>query len=156
MAFFPLGLGGFVLGWGDIVQGRASLHWPRADGVVLSAELEENFFGAAQPNIRYEFAYNGQSYVSTRLWPGVTLNNMPFLTGSASRRFLLLFPTGQKIKVAVNPKNPRESALIPGPVHHYHWMLVFGFFVLLGLWSPLGIIWNKIAQRASHAEKQTL
>lgn len=131
-AFFPLGLGGFVLGSADIVQGYRSQHWTQVQGVILSARLSPGLFGPDQPDIRYRYELNGQPYVSTRLWPGSSLSDMPVLTHARSQRLIDQFPANAMVPVFVNPRNPLQAVIIPGPAKAWRWMGVFTFFLLLG------------------------
>jgi hypothetical protein len=132
LAFFPLGLGGIAVGGSGILHGYKSRHWPVAPGVVLSSQLLPRFLVPDQPSIRYSYSFDGHSYVSNRFWPGDIITAMPLVRASTSARLLEKFPAGQPIAVYVNPRDPTDVALIPGPSRALQWTVVFVIFLLAG------------------------
>jgi hypothetical protein len=134
-----MGLGIFVLGVGDIRDGRRSLHWPAVDGTVLSCRISRHLLAPPRPEIRYGYAFGGSSYVSNRIWPGEILAIMPVMSGRAAQKLAGRFPEGRKVTVRVNPADPTEAALIPGPRKASLWMAVFTTFLVLSIWAPLSM-----------------
>lgn len=131
-AFFPLGLGGVVLSTTALIHGVQSLKWPAAPGVVLSSHLSARLVGADQPEVRYSYTFNGNPYVSNRLWPGDVISSMPVVLKKDAERLVARFEKGTEVSVYVNPKNPADVALIPGPKKAVRWFAVFLFFLLMG------------------------
>jgi hypothetical protein len=138
-ALFPLGLGGFVLGGIDIVAGLKSQRWNAVPALVLSSELQPTVCAPAQPEIRYSYSVGSAQYVSNHIWPGKTLAYMPELSVQSSRSVLARFPQKRITTAYVNPSDPSDVVLIPGPRKAWIWMGIFAFFLSVGFWSPLAI-----------------
>ncbi len=136
-AFFPLGLGGVALGSYSLVRGYQSQSWEAVPGVVLSSHLSPRLIGAAQPEVRYSYMYDGKPYVSNRIWLGDVVSSLPLVFPSSARKIVERFPSGTDIEVRVNPKQPTDVALFAGPNRAMRWTAIFMFFLLAGFWSPL-------------------
>jgi hypothetical protein len=133
LAFFPLGLGGVALGLSDVIQGYKSLAWQPTPAVVLTSTLTASTLSPAQPTIRYRYTFDGSPYVSERIWPGHVLAYMPELSNSASERIMSEFSKGSIITAYVNPSDPSRVALVPGPRKATRWLLIFVFFLSIGV-----------------------
>lgn len=139
LALFPMGLGVFALGLGDVRDGYRSRSWSQAPGKVLSSRLVRNFPAPPKPEVRYTYTFEGKPYVSNRLWPGGILAIMPVMSGEAARELVSTYPENAEVAVYVNPSRPSEAALIPGPRKGYRWMAVFSAFLVLAFWAPLSM-----------------
>lgn len=124
------------MGWNDVQMGRRSVEWPHVEATILTSKLTSQFLSADQPDIRYEYEFDGRSYISTRIWPGNNIVNMPLFTTNASKRIINQFLEGDKVSVVVDARHPDFAALIAGPSRAYHWMFVFAAFLLLGIGIP--------------------
>lgn len=115
-----------------LVQGSLSLSWPEVDGVITrSRDLPGR--RAIGVDIGYRYAADGKTYDGNRF-------RFQFVITASSMQsrdvqsILGRYRVGEPVKVAVNPGNPSESVLEPGPDFNSMFPLAGGlFFMLLGL-----------------------
>jgi hypothetical protein len=94
-------------------MGTLSLFWPKVPGSIVYFSPEQGF-RKYQVDVRYKYAYQGSEYRGNLyrfqfVFNRVRIRN--WLVDSIQARY----PVGESVQVAVNPWNPSESVLEPGP-----------------------------------------
>lgn len=127
-------------------QGRASVDWPRVEGVVLLSETWP--LGAARGgeryglNVLYGYSVDGRDFEGRRLEFARALSQRDEL---ASQEAMARLPVGGPVTVHYHPRHPQLSVLEPG-VDESAWIgLGFG-----GLLLVIALIaWNVPVRRQS-------
>lgn len=112
-----------------LIQGVLSLSWPKVDGVVthsdflpgrrvMGIELGYRYTAGGQPETGNRFRF--QFWISATSMPGRDLQ-------SIHGRYRV----GEPVKVAVNPRDPADSVLEPGPDFNSMTAFAMGLFLLL-------------------------
>ncbi len=108
-------------------RGKRSLEWLTLRGELASI----NWYGGTSgdggsfPLVQYRYDVDGKHYIGS---------NTCFGPASEATCRLGGLRTGQKIDVFVNPANPQESVLVPGPSEFGQFGLaVGGFLIIFGL-----------------------
>jgi hypothetical protein len=131
--------GAVLLGWeiSEILDSRASMHWPRVAGSILKSEIVEKremegdiLYGA---HIRFEYAVGAKHYASERIrfgghWAHSSRHRAKSLVGR--------YPGGASVCVAYDPSDPANAVLEPGRIRSAVGGVVFSVVCLiLGLWG---------------------
>lgn len=102
--------------WGFLMRTwLVSMRWSYALGTVRGSLIEPARSGDAladragfRPIIRYAYEVDGQTYVSSRF----SATREPFFVRAVdAQAFADRFPVGARVKVRVNPDNPRQTVL---------------------------------------------
>ncbi len=136
-----LGLALWLLSFADLWQGWRSQRWPVVDGVVVSSRaVELSPWRGSRPTWRAELVYRytapGQApreHQASRQAFGeiATPDREAVLQDLATR-----FAPGAALRVHVNPADPAEAVLLPGPQAKAGIIAALGtVFVLLGAWQ---------------------
>jgi hypothetical protein len=112
-----------------LAQGVLSLSWPRVDGVIThSREMKGD--RAIGVDIGYRYATRGQTYTGGRFRFQFVLTARRMWSRDV-RSLLGRYRAGEPVKIAVNPRNPADSVLEPGPDFESVIPFVLGLFLLL-------------------------
>jgi hypothetical protein len=124
LAVFGIAGGGFFVH--DYARARASVTWPRVDGVVLS-QLDNE-----RAHVRYVYSMDGRSYESTR-----ERGFMARFTKNSSKDYR----PGEAVVVYVNPEDHAYSVLYPGGAGaaFVFFSLLSGLAVFFGIG---GVVWT--------------
>jgi hypothetical protein len=124
-----LGVAATVAGGVPLLQGINSLRWSKADGVITYSAHKAQYRRSAL-DIRYRYMAGGRSYDGDRY-------RFRFLFLPAQMRgrdvqvIVGRYPAGERVQVAVNPGNPSDSVLVPGPDSGTIIPLLLGFLLLV-------------------------
>lgn len=134
LPFLLVGLAICSWGWLKVQEGKRTLAWPAVDGTVLSATVEQTMAGVSMGTerrafgaVRYRYRWNGKDYDADR----VQLTNRTFLTPWLAARSIKAYRAGMAVKVFVNPAEPAEAVLVPGPGQGAAALLAAGVVVAL-------------------------
>jgi len=95
------------------VQGVLSLSWPKADGVITQSR-NMPVYRSIGVDIGYRYATGGQTYSGGRFRFQFALTERHMRSRDV-QSILGRYQVGEHVKVAVNPGNPADSVLEPGP-----------------------------------------
>ena len=112
-----------------LARGVLSLFWPRVDGVITySGNMSGN--RAIGVDISYRYATGGEMHTSDRFRFQFVLTARK-MRGRDVQSILGRYRIGDPVKIAVNPANPGDSVLEPGPDFESMIPFVLGLFLLL-------------------------
>ena len=117
----------FVLGIYSYLSIRAAIvqkKWNKVEGSIISTKVVEedkSFY----PEVLYAYKFDNKKYESKRLSDLGIVNFRDNL--KSANKIIGNYPIGKSITVYVNPKNHKESVLIPG-VHWKFSMMNIAFF----------------------------
>jgi hypothetical protein len=115
-----------------LLQGAYSLGWPKLDGVITSSR-EKPGHRVIGVDIRYQYTAAGQTFTGDRYRFAFILVRDRMRSRDV-HLILGRYPPGEPVKVAVNPADPSDSVLIPGPDLETLFPFVLGLFlIVLGL-----------------------
>lgn len=110
------GLAVFLLNAGEFTKGAGSMRWTEVDAVVAQSEVVEvnqirSTSRAYRVEVEYLYGHEGRDYRGGRLSfsKTSTVDRAAVEEEVASR-----FHEGAVIRVRVNPKDPKESVVLPG------------------------------------------
>ena len=125
-----------------ILQASRSLRWPYVIGELESSDLKEVVYrgrevggGADEAaawvvNFSYRYRVADVDYTGKR----VTYSDAVNKTMGALRRLQDRYQGKSQILVYYNPKNPRQSVLVPGPsLFNFTPLITCGLFILAGV-----------------------
>lgn len=115
------GLAAAVWGWVIIARGRQSLGWPTVEGIVVTSEAEDLL-----PHIVYRYGVEGEAFETTLKFPGDLTPTREF-----TQSYLQRFPTGKKVTVYYDPRDPATATLEPGPGRGDWLVFAFGLGALV-------------------------
>jgi len=124
--FLMFGVIGLGLGGVNLWQGIRCKSWPRADGVIMSSNIERHPNAGAHSgdvwgvNIEYIYKVAGVSYTGTRVAFGMEESSAAHAQNFAGR-----YPPGKSVPVFYSPGDPENAVLETG---------IFG-----GVWISLGV-----------------
>ena len=131
--------GGALVAWAlfNLDQGRASRHWPTAEGTIRSSrvvEVRSLSRSTGSPTLRYHpevvFAYrvDGVRYVGHR----ISFRDDHFGRRPPAERIAARYPRGATVPVSYDPDDPEQAVLEPV----YDWStyipLAIGLFFVAG------------------------
>ena len=96
-------------GWSIIVQGRKTLRWPAAEGVIEQSAPAADADDLL-PHILFSYTVAGQTYRRELEFPGGISPAPEFAVSYAGK-----FPVGAKVQVYYDPGQPECATLDPGP-----------------------------------------
>lgn len=140
IVFIIAGLAILALSARGFYKSKKALAWPSTPGKIVSVEIIEDKDDDGptfQPNVRYEYAVNGRSYVSDKRWP---VFKRYYRSLSQARKSIEQYSVNAPVSVFFNPKAAHDAVLEPGK---WQWIpLVLGSgFVAMGaifLWICQG------------------
>jgi len=151
LKFWILGVPLFIVGilstwkgYDEAKRTRSSLHWPKAPGVILSADIET--IRQRDPSwkvsvthtikVQYQFKVQGKVYVGNRFDFGFYSTN----SLEEAKKWLAPFPKGKKVQVAYKKGEPHMNVLNPGTPGSSRMYLFTGLALcLLGI-SLIGFV----------------
>ena len=141
--FLCFGVGSLLYGLRAVRLARVSESWPMADGVILSASIEQDShtseigshrdsYTAYYPAIEFEYRWQGRAHRSRR----VLFANVSWPRTEAEA-LVASHPVGSHTAVYVDPKHPQTGVLRPGlEAYRGKYLVVFfvgGFLSIVGL-----------------------
>ena len=111
-------IGGRVL-WQSVALWRmsiASASWPAVSAKIVGSTVKKNRGNRPrtyEPEIRYRYKLEDETYESAQLQPITVGVSLKFLAKVFSKGN----PVGKVVKAFVNPENPKQAVLYPGPQH---------------------------------------
>jgi hypothetical protein len=125
-----------------IFQAISSTKWPSVIGNLESAELKEVIYrgrdagggvdqaGALVVNFRYRYSVADMNYVGKRVTYSDGINK----TVRAVKKLQDKYKGKSEVQVYYNPKNPKQSVLVPGPsVFNFTPLITSTLFLLAGI-----------------------
>jgi hypothetical protein len=141
LLFLAFGAVGLWRGWRDLRRALASTTWPHTNGEIVGSDVQVDGHhedGEAQLRtvIRYRYDVGGQTYHGERVFFG---DGLALRFAGPGRRRLAAYPTGARVDVTYDPRQPRVAVLEPGGnVAAYLVCAVAGVVGLLGVIGLLG------------------
>ena len=145
LVFMAIGCVPLWLGIQGVLEARASLSWPKAEGSITRSSVSvttnrsrndnnrERISRSYSASIEYEFQVEGATLRGSR----VTAVSDQFGSEDYARAISDKYPLGAKVSVSYNPTDPNECVLEPGRWSGSGMMFVLaGGFILL----PLGFL----------------
>ena len=140
-ALILVGLGARGAYWAatDGTRGFASRHWPAVPATIVAGSVEKSYgaYGTWEwsPKVTYSYSVGDERY---------TGHNVTFPPRRGARRravaTLRRYPVGQTVTAYVNPDDPAQACLEPGP--DWWFLCIIPFCTLLflagGVW--LGVV----------------
>lgn len=126
--------GGAVLiyGIGIIRDARACANWPRADGCVITAEVEvvsrEQDMRTYAPSVTYTFSVGGREFKGTRL----TIVPRNTIGEHTVKAMLAPYPVSSAVAVFHDPKDP-SNCVLSTATNGSEWAFAIGGVLLLGV-----------------------
>ncbi len=153
MVWFPalfvvIGLAVLVFAVKGYIKSEGSRTWPMVKGRVLSSEVQSKSDSDGTtygPDVVYEYTAAGAQHKGSRVH---------LMDGSSSdigyaQKLVHRFPAGAEVEVYVNPADPYESVLVPGPgLGSWVLLIVGAMFTLIGGFMTWAI-WNSCPQKAA-------
>ena len=96
-----------------LAQGVLSLSWPKVDGVITHSR-DMAGYRAIGVDIGYRYATGDQTYTGDRFRFQFVLTARHMLSRDV-RSVLGRYRVGEPVRVTLNPSNPADSVLEPGP-----------------------------------------
>jgi hypothetical protein len=123
-------------------MGRQSMHWPIVSGQVTISQSygTEGKRGGLKLDLGYQYLAYGQVYTASRFGYA---QDAP--RGSDAQAFIAAHPVGTPIRVHVDPANPENAVLEPGPA--FSWL----YFILM-LLSLFFAVASAISYRRARAD----
>ena len=112
-----------------LAEGVFSLSWPKADGVITQSRNMPGY-RAIGVDIGYRYATSGQTYSGGRFRFQFALTARHMRSRDV-QSILGRYRVGEPVKIAVNPRNPADSVLEPGPDIDSLVPFALGLFLLL-------------------------
>lgn len=150
LAFIGIGCVTFWMGVQGVLEARASLSWPKTEGLITKSGVSETTTRTRDNNrnervsrsysasIEYEFQVEGQTLRGSR----VTIISDQFGSKDYARAVSDRYPLGAKVSVSYNPADPNECVLEPGRWSGSGLMFVLaGGFLLLPI-TFLRLLWQ--------------
>ena len=140
LLFLAFGAVGLWRGWRDLGRALVSTTWPHAEGEIVGSDVHvdgQHEDGEAQLRtiIRYRYDVGGQTYHGERVFFG---DDLALRFAGPGKRRLAAYPTGARVVVAYNPRQPRFAVLEPGVnVAAY---LVCAVAAVVGLLGVIGLL----------------
>ena len=116
IVFIMLGLFCLAFGTSLAIQGIRASSWPMAKGIVIKSEVKalktQEKIRIARLCFYIDYIYQ----VRDKVYEGhkISVGWQCFGSEDKIKRLLMLYPSGKKIQVYYNPKNPSQSLLQPG------------------------------------------
>jgi hypothetical protein len=121
----------FVAGSGlSLARGFLSLMWPKVDAVVTYS-TPKNSRRSYQVDLRYRFAAGGRTHESDRYRFQFAMDRWRMRTRDVDL-IQARYPVGERVSVAVNPRDPDDAVLEPGVDLAACLWFGFGLLLLLG------------------------
>ncbi|OPX41020.1 MAG: hypothetical protein DRG82_01810 [Deltaproteobacteria bacterium] len=140
LAMFASGI--FLLAWGgyELKGAQESSNWPSTQGTIISSRVSKQTRRDSKtrrnvityyPRVQFKYTVNGRPYTSNRIEFGGTSGGME----RVAKRVVNRYPSGKKVNVYYNPKDPQYAILEAG----FTWS---GLFIFLGgiVFFAVGII----------------
>ncbi|MBX3132280.1 MAG: DUF3592 domain-containing protein [Gemmatimonadaceae bacterium] len=110
------GIGVVMWSTGEVLSGRASMHWVAVDAEILNTSLTQGVEARTgrkqwRPRVHYRYTWEGAAYEGRRLSFG--LNTFPDASAGAETLQARYAP-GSRHPVYVDPADPANSVLVPG------------------------------------------
>ena len=128
-------------------------HWPQTQATIISSDVEWVGVGGNKgyyhPAIKYNYAVQGQIYVSSRYeFCEFGIDYPPIFGGTKAdaQKLIVNFPEGQSRPVFYNPSNPAFAVLRPGLNSQYVGTYLLGYFVCsvgAQMWALRILRWRK-------------
>lgn len=133
--------GGALIVWVYVATApyRAARRWCVIEGRIVEIEVEAFKKPAVyvaldylRPSVRYEYVVDGQSFNNNRI--SFDRANVEVLD-EGQPGYWKEWNRGNPVKVLVNPNNPTEAVLLPGPRrerrHHYRAVVLAGALLIV-------------------------
>jgi hypothetical protein len=105
---------GFAVGSAvPLARGIISLGWPKAAGVITFIE-EKPGYRTNGIKVKYLYASGGRTYTGDRYRFQFVLVQEHMQSRDVAL-ILGRYPVGERVQVSVNPRDPDDSVLVPGP-----------------------------------------
>lgn len=132
--FAALAMFGVIWALFETASARASEHWPRTLGSIVTSgvSVEHDGYGRRYAvDILYRYVVDGHEYTCDRVrFGGFWLFNWRRSADTLTKRF----PVGASVTVAYDPAKPSRGVLEPGlGGQAYLNVLVYALFVAIGL-----------------------
>jgi hypothetical protein len=123
-AFIAGGCGLIAFAWHDYQPARESLHWTRVPAEIEQAVYQDAYRQRHHPDepdylLSYRYSVGKHTYHSGRIRFGGT-------TGSESQAVIARYRQGDRVEVWVDPLDPSNAVLYPGPSSGSLVPIVFG------------------------------
>jgi hypothetical protein len=97
-----------------LVRGAASLSWPKVTGIITYSSPDSSHYRTVRVDIRYSYRAGGEERTGNRYKfqfaiPRDRMRTRDVMLAQAR------FPVGEIVDVAVNPRDPADSVLLPDP-----------------------------------------
>jgi uncharacterized protein DUF3592 len=112
-----------------LAQGVLSLSWPKVDGIITYSR-DKPGHRVIGVDIGYRYVTGGETYTGDRFRFQFVLTARKMVSRDV-RSILGRYQVGEPVKIAVNPGNPADSVLEPGPDFESMIPFVLGLFLLL-------------------------
>ena len=114
----------------NLLRAKKSRSWPTVECTILEAKVVVGNKGS-RPRIVYRYQFGGKAHESAR----VLVGGMWETSGDGSAQMVKRFPKGSIAAVALDPRNPAYSVLVPGVRLHQVASVGFGAVVFLAAWA---------------------
>jgi Protein of unknown function (DUF3592) len=116
LLFLAFGVVGLWRGWRDLRRALASTTWPHAEGEIVGSDVHvdghhEDGEALLRTVIRYRYDVGGRTYHGERVFFG---DSLALRFAGPGKRRLAAYPTGTRVGVAYDPRQPRLAVLEPG------------------------------------------
>jgi len=132
--FAAIAMFGVVWALSEAASARASEHWPRTPGSIVTSGVSVEYDGYGRmyaADIRYRYVVDGHEYACGRVRFG---GFWSFTWRRPADTLTKRFPVGAPVAVAYDPSKPSRGVLEPGlGGQAYLNVLVFALFVAAGL-----------------------
>jgi Protein of unknown function (DUF3592) len=112
-----------------LAQGVFSLSWPKVEGVITHSR-DRAGYRVIGVDLGYRYSTHGETYTGNRFRFQFVLTARHMRSRDV-RSILGRYQPGEPVKVAVNPDNPADSVLEPGPDFESMIPFLLGFILLL-------------------------
>ena len=142
--FFLLGMAVVANGLRQLLRGRQSESWPTVEGRILDSKVkppgigDEGWYTLA---VRYRYKVDVRHYEGTVISLGGSASRDEDVVNAALQRY----PAGRTLDVHVNPRDPKDAVLEPGPTRHYLLYILFGVVILAMALMLKGRDWASLA-----------
>ena len=120
------GAGGYFA-WKGSLAASASSEWQPVDAKILRARATRNAHGEWSPDIAYEYVVAGERYESSQV--RIFTANRTSLQGA--RAVAHRYHATQRVTAYVDPSDPTQAVLIPGPQRGFALMVASASVLLV-------------------------
>ena len=116
LLFLAFGVVASWRGWRDLRRALASTAWPRTEAEILGSDVHvdgryEDGEAQLRTVIRYRYYVGGTTYRGERVFFG---DDIALRFAGPGKRRLAAYPTGRRVHVAYDPREPHLAVLEPG------------------------------------------